>query len=148
MKLILRGIIKLGAICIVCIPATFLRAADVDYALIVNVNNPIESISKDELKSYFLKQELKWKSTGIKVYPIDLPISDLLRRHFSENILGMKIQKVGSYWNKQMSKGVKKPKVIKKDKAIMLKIATFKGGIGYVNADLQLVSKVKRVTIE
>ena len=117
------------------------------YLVIVNAKNPIDSLTKAEVAGYFLKETVAWAGTGDKVFPIDLPMSNKMRGRFSQEVLGKKVQQIGSFWNKQRAKGMKKPKSVKTDKKMVLKIGTFKGGIGYVKAGTKLTKKVKVITV-
>jgi len=123
-------------------------AAEGGYIVIVNASNPNQELSKVQLQNYYLKKENIWTQSGAKAFPIDLPTSDVLSRRFAEEILDMKVQQLGAYWNKAKAQGLKKPKVIKTSQAVVLKVGTFEGGIGYVKDGTQLTAKVRAVAVQ
>ena len=125
-----------------------LMAAEGGYIVIVNANNPVNSISKAEIQNYYLKKELVWSGNNSKVFPIDLPTSNVLKRRFSKEVLGKRTEQLGAYWNKAMGTGLKKPKVLKTDKAMIQKVGVFDGAIGYVTEGTDLGAKVKQVTVK
>jgi len=124
-----------------------LRANEGGYIVIVNAENAIEGLSKEELSKIFLKDKLKWDATGTKMFPIDLPVSNLMRRRFTKEVLGKEMQQIGAYWNKARAAGKKKPKVIKEESAVILKVGVFKGAIAYVKEDTSLSTQVKTINI-
>ncbi len=118
------------------------------YVVIVNVKNPVNSMSKSDIAKYYLREEKFWSESKAVAFPIDLAKSNVLMRRFSKDVVGLNVQKLGAYWNKAIAQGKKKPKVVKTDAEMIKKIGIFKGGIGYVDENTALNDKVKVISIE
>lgn len=124
------------------------RADEGGYIIIVNAKNSVESISKDDIKLYFLKEKVVWDASQVKTFPIDLPISNIIRRRFTKDIIGKRMEQVGAYWNKARAAGKKKPKVLKSDRSVVLKVGVFEGAIAYVKTGTPLTAQVKEIVLQ
>ena len=78
------------------------------YVVIVNSNNPINQITKAHVQQLYLKSTNTWPDSHLKALPIDLPISNVLRRRFTAQILDKKMEQISAYWDKATAKGMKK----------------------------------------
>src|SRR5207248_7822822 len=82
--------------------ATVIAAAHPDveppkFVVIVNAENPIDGIDRDDLAKVFLKRSVTWPG-GKHVEPLDLPIDDPIRAVFSNRVLHKSLVAVRAYW--------------------------------------------------
>lgn len=105
-----------------------------DYVVIVHPDNPVDSLSKDELSKLFLKRMTKWK-TGDAVTPVDQPQASAIRSAFSKSVLGKPVGAVVSYWQQQIFTGRDVPPAEKAgDAAVIAFVRANAGAIGYVSS--------------
>ena len=104
------------------------------FKIIVNKDNPVESITLDELKRIFLKKQTKWEN-GDKIYPVDLNESSKTREYFTENIHGKRISSIKAYWQKQIftGRGVPPPEK-SSEKEVLEYVEKNEGAIGYIRS--------------
>ena len=81
-----------------------LRAQDAPYRLIVNSNNPVGALSRDEVSKLFLKKVPAWHS-GEAVVPVDQSEDAEVRRLFSKRVLGKDVASVKGYWQQAIFTG-------------------------------------------
>jgi len=115
-------------------------------AIIVNRDNPVKSLSEQDLKKFYSDISVKWAS-GDRVKIYDLPINDEARRIFSAKILKRSPEDVTMEWaNKRITNTAKNPPNTLKSQVLMQsKVASEKGGLGYMFADKVNHKKVKVV---
>jgi len=125
-----------------------LRAQDAPYRLIVNSNNPVGALSRDEVSKLFLKKVPAWHS-GEAVVPVDQSEDAEVRRLFSKRVLGKDVASVKGYWQQAIFTGRGFPPVEKSSDA---EVAAFVAGnasaIGYVSSAATLPNGVKVVKVE
>jgi hypothetical protein len=116
--------------------------------MIVNSNNTIGEISKDECKLYYLKKVKKrWPGINKNIKPTKLKITNASQKFFYYNILLMTEQDVEYYFSqKQYSCAEPPPMAFDNESDIVQYISNEIGAIGFVKessigADLR--SKVK-----
>ncbi len=115
-------------------------------AIIVNRDNPVESVTEQDLKKFYSDISVKW-STGERVKIYDLPINNEARKIFSAKILQRSPEDVTMEWaNKRITNTAKNPPNTLKSQVLMQsKVASEKGGLGYMFADKVNHKKVKVV---
>lgn len=101
-------------------------------AVIVNINNPIDSITNGDLKKIYNNNILKWH-TGMPIVLYDLTISDPVRIFFSEKIFGLPSRKIAEKWAhlKITNQAINPPVNIKNPLLLIKRVASAKGAIGY-----------------
>jgi hypothetical protein len=100
-------------------------------AVITAVTNPLDVVSLDTLKLiYQCKSQLD--SEGNRWIPLNLPVTDPLRRSFSLTLFSMLPEEQEDYWNVQYFNGVNPPKVMASEEAILRFVSSTTGSIGYV----------------
>lgn len=105
------------------------------YKIIVNSTNPVSSLTREQLSSYFLKRTTKW-SNGSQIMPIDLVKTSDVRAAFSEDVLHRRVSSVEAFWHKQIFSGRGIPPAqVENDSLAILYISRHPDGIGYVDAN-------------
>jgi ABC-type phosphate transport system substrate-binding protein len=102
--------------------------------IIVNKDNDISSISKDQLSRFFLKKSTKWDN-GNKVTPVDLTTNSDARESFTKRIHGKSVSAINAYWQKKIFTGKGVPPVeLQSDAEIVEFVSSNPGAVGYVSA--------------
>ncbi len=117
-------------------------------SIIVNVNNPIASISKGKLRNVFLGNSNTWEN-GVLIQVADYHSTNNLRIKFSENLLDISPRKVSMIWIKVTLSGKSiPPKIFRDEKEAIEFVAQNEGAIAYVENAENLPSQVKTIEIE
>lgn len=104
-----------------------------ELAVIVNTNNPVESMSESEIKNIYLKKRKSHWPNGEKIRPIDR-LGSPMQKSFLGKVLKMSIQEFERYWiEKQYVHAESPPKRVADDSQIIKFVETFKGAIGFVD---------------
>jgi len=120
-----------------CFPA---RAVE-PLAVITAATNPLDTLSLDDLKLIYLRK-IQMDSEGNRWIPLNLPVTDPLRRSFSLTLFSMLPEEQQDYWNVQYFNGITPPKVMASEEAILRFVASTIGSIGYVRKQ-KVDSRVK-----
>lgn len=116
-------------------------------AVIVNKQNPIGTLSQNELRPLFQTTKKAW-SNGEDATPINLPEDNSLRNDFDQAVLGLDRDRVARYWVDRKVRGGARPPVRVPNTAAVLKaVASKPGAIGYVkltdvNPTVKVVAKI------
>lgn len=100
-------------------------------AVIIATANPLNSLSADALKLIYQRKS-QMDAEGNRWIPLNLPLSDPLRRGFSLAVFSMLPEEQEDYWNIQYFNGITPPKVMASEEAIVRFVASTTGSIGYV----------------
>lgn len=103
-------------------------------AVIVNIKNPITSITENQLRRIYEDRMLKWENgTPITVY--DLSVNDPLRESFSRKIFGSPSEKIAEMWaHLKITNQAKNPPITMKSEYVIMKmVSAEEGAIGYVS---------------
>jgi ABC-type phosphate transport system substrate-binding protein len=92
-----------------------------------------ELLTREDLEGIFRRKIRFWKD-GTPILPVNLPVTNPLRRAFSRLVLGAPPEALESYWNEQYFHGVSPPYVLASEEAVLRFVATTPGAIGYINA--------------
>ena len=106
------------------------RAAE-PLAVITAAANPLDTLSLDDLKLVYLRKS-QMDTEGNRWIPLNLPVTDPLRRGFSLALFSMSPEEQEDYWNIQYFNGISAPKVMASEEAILRFVASTTGSIGYV----------------
>jgi ABC-type phosphate transport system substrate-binding protein len=119
-----------------------------DFAVIVNVANPISTLSKDEVAKLFLKKTVSWKS-GQSASPVELPPTAKVRESFARVVLNKSVAQVRTYWQQQIFSGrdVPPPEKMTEDEVIAF-VRANPNAIGYVSRTTNVGRGVKVVALE
>ena len=63
-----------------------LSASPVEIAVVVNNDNPLGSLSADDIRSYYMKQKSTWPN-GEKIRPVDVEADNAARNLFLARVL-------------------------------------------------------------
>ena len=133
---------------LVCCALAFSAVAqEARFKVIVRSDHPGTALRKETLTGIFLGQAKRWGSGGV-IRPVDQSTRSLIRRAFSQEILGRSVDGVKSYWRRQILLGALRPPPVKEtDTEVIEFVASKSGAIGYVDADATLPESVKVLTI-
>ena len=100
-------------------------------AVITAVTNPLDTLSLDTLKLIYLRKS-QMDAEGNRWIPLNLPVTDPLRRGFSLKLFSMLPEEQDDYWNVQYFNGISPPKVLASEEAILRFVSSTTGSIGYI----------------
>lgn len=124
---------------LICQPIARVHAEDSDNALIaviVSSNTeiaPISSIALSELRLIYWRKKQYW-SGGHPIQPVNLHAEHPLRLLFSKTVLNNLPKEQSDYWNEQYFHGVRPPRSVQSEEAMLRYVTDTKGSIGYVDA--------------
>lgn len=139
--------------CLLFCTTLFLSAQAVEleaasFLLVVNAENPVEGLPREEVRQMFRKLETKWEDwpKGPRVEPAGQKPETKVRAAFHVRIHGTKISlsNLKSFWQRERysGRGVG-PKEYPSDEEVMRFVARTPGGIGYVTVGAKLRQGVK-----
>jgi ABC-type phosphate transport system substrate-binding protein len=118
-----------------------------DFRLIVNLQNPVSSASREFVAGAFLKKKTRWRD-GTLIRPVDQRFDASVRRRFSQSVLKRSIAAIRNYWQQKIFAGRDvPPPELDSDDAVIRYVAEHPGAIGYISAAASL-ERVKSVTLE
>jgi len=107
---------------------------EVQFVLIANLANRANALDRSEASKLFLGKRAKWPN-GTPVLPVDLVESSPVRRRFSNEILGMGVANVKSYWQEMVSNGRgNAPPERASDSEIIEFVKANPSAVGYIGA--------------
>lgn len=116
------------------------------FRVIVNRDNPADSITKSELSNYLLKKRSRWDN-GVTADPVDLDSSSDVRDAFSRDVHGRSVSSIKKYWQQQIFSGREvPPPELANDAAVVAFVSSRPGAIGYVSPRARL-DGVKEVAV-
>lgn len=115
------------------------------FQVIVHVDNPVTSMSRDDVSDMLLKKRRAWRH-GATVEPVDLEAGSEIRNAFSRGIHGRSVNSIKNYWQRQIFGGHGVPPLETDEAGVLAFVRSRSGGIGYV-AEGTALTGVKRVTI-
>jgi ABC-type phosphate transport system substrate-binding protein len=103
------------------------------YAVVVNTDSKLKTISRDELSRIYLGKLTLWESSGTRVAPAMPDESSALGQAFVEDATKKTVDQYRAYWKRQLfSGGGTPPKVYKKSSELLDFVARNPGGIGII----------------
>lgn len=104
-------------------------------AIVVPANQDADALqfAAGKLKLIYLRKQLYWPN-GKRIYPVNLQTEHVLRRAFSQGVLGSLPAEQVDYWNGLYFNGIRPPHVVNSEEAVMRYVAQTPGAIGYVDA--------------
>ena len=123
------------------------RAGEEAFRVVVHRNNPIESITRAELSSIYMKRTRSWRD-GREIVPVDQPVSSPVRERFSRSIHGKNVAYVTRYWQRLIfsGRGIP-PRQLRNDAAVLELVKNSRDAIGYVARDTPPGDGVKVLTV-
>lgn len=115
--------------------------------LIVNADNPAESITAAEVTSYFMKKERKWPN-GDAVRFFDYRDENEARAAFLKTYINKTSREIELFWiGEKIYTGNIAPIQISSDSMMIAMVARFPGGIGYISKSAPITKQVKRLKV-
>jgi ABC-type phosphate transport system substrate-binding protein len=105
------------------------------FAVIVNQENPIKTLTTSEVKLYFLRKlKKRWTEINKNIRPVDRKAACPERDAFYSMVLDMTATDVEKYFtNKQLQNAERPPDKFSSDAEVINFVSTEAGAIGYVN---------------
>jgi ABC-type phosphate transport system substrate-binding protein len=105
-------------------------------AVIVSSNNeiaPVKYLTLPELRLIYWRKKEFWQG-GQRMQPANLHAEHPLRLMFSKAVLNNTPKEQSDYWNELYFHGVRPPRSLQSEEAMLRFVADTKGSIGYVDA--------------
>jgi len=130
----------------VCALAVARPARAQGYVVIVNGNNAVKSLSKEQLTNIFLKKMVKWDG-GVSIAPVDQDKSSKVRESFTKVVHGRSVSAVDSYWQQQIFAGKDVPPPERdSDADVIAFVKANANAIGYIAAGVAVPADVKVIS--
>lgn len=118
-----------------------------ELAVIVNENNSIDEITKEQVTNIYLGRSYHLPD-GKKVIPLDQAEGKMARERFYSEIVGKDQFQINSYWSRQVFSGKGRPPFsVNSNKEMMEFISTNPNMIGYVNVKSTEDSLLKNIKV-
>lgn len=125
------GRLYIMAVIIFMFPAS-LAASEI--AVVVNTENPVDSLTTKEVSDFFLSRRRVFPS-GDAVLVIEQQRDSKLRDIFFRLLNGMTIKQLNAYWARlQFSGEIQPPESLPDNKAVLEAVQKNRNAIGYVDA--------------
>jgi ABC-type phosphate transport system substrate-binding protein len=109
-------------------------AAPVEIAVVVNADNPLPSMSADDVRNFYMKRKSSWPN-GEKIRPVDTETDDAARAVFVTQVLKTTSTELERYWLEIKYRAAESPpKRMSDDEGVIKYVSAFKGAIGFVPA--------------
>jgi hypothetical protein len=124
-------------------------ASPPELVFIVNAQNPITSLSAQDIKDFYFKNKDRWPD-GTPVRFIDRTPDNPLRKVFLRKFLRKTAKEVELYWvGQKLYSGNSAPLQESTDTMTIQFVSAFRGSVGYVSSGAELDSPtVKVIQIE
>ena len=120
------------------------------FVVIVNSENPVDSLPRELVEKMFLKKVLRWEDWEGQppVQPVDQRKGSGVRAAFMGQVYRQRPSRVNTYWQRVIFSGRGAPPLdLASDDEVMGFVRQNRGGIGYVAATTPLAAGVKAVEI-
>ena len=119
-----------------------------EIAVIVNNDNPVQTLSLEEIKKLYENDVLTW-SDGSRVTLYDLPVKNEARKVFSTACLGKSAREVTREWaNKKITNTAKNPPfTLRSEILIQDKVSKSISAIGYMSKSKVTSDKVRIIAV-
>ena len=127
-----------------CCAVLFCYASQGDLVVVVNVDNPVNQLSKSQVIDLFMGKYVAFPG-GAKASPVDIEGKKDLKRKFYQSLVGMSLARVNSFWSRIKFTGRASPPLKQpSEEAIIDYVAVEKYAIGYISRE-NLNNKLKVV---
>lgn len=134
-------------VAVVSLLAGPLSAQEAEYVVIVNAQNPVAQMKREQASALFMTRGAKW-AHGPAGAAVDQSMTSKVRQAFSREVLGQPAEGVQNYWRKRMLETREFPPPVKaSDAEVIAAVAKDAGAIGYVAGTAELPATVKAVKI-
>lgn len=140
MRRLIHLLLSSSALCVLlCLPTASAQAEENDNAVIAVIvsNNseiaPVSSIAINELRLIYWRKKQYWPG-GHPIQPVNLHAEHPLRLLFSKTVLNNLPKEQADYWNEQYFHGIRPPRSVLSEEAMLRFVTDTQGSIGYVDA--------------
>ena len=103
-----------------------------EFVVIVHPSNRFDALSRSKVSYLFLRKVSRWP-WGAEVAPLDLALSEPIRRLFVQQVLGISEEQLAEYWiDQRATRGVSPPLQVRDVAAAKLWVAVKPGGVAYI----------------
>ncbi|PIE42023.1 MAG: phosphate ABC transporter substrate-binding protein [Gammaproteobacteria bacterium] len=119
--------VSLGFVC------CWSSASEAKLAVVANVDNPVNSITAEELVSIFLGKS-RCLDSGVKVVPLDQIEGETARAEFYNKVIKKSPSQLNSYWSRLIFAGKGRPPyAVSDDQEVLEFVSANRSMIGYVD---------------
>lgn len=108
------------------------QPSKVAFAIIVADDVVEHTLSREALSFVYQRKQNFWRN-GNRIQPVNLPVTNSLRRAFSACVLGQQPEAMENYWREMYFHGSLPPHVLESEEAVLLFVHTTPGAIGYLS---------------
>lgn len=123
-----------------------ISAARADFTLIVNAQNPMNSVNRSQVTDFFMKRSRHWPD-GVPAKFFDRSDSEI-RKEFLRTVVKKSSRDIELFWiGQKLYSGQSAPSQVSTDSMVEIMVSRFPGGIGYVSKDYETTRAVKKILI-
>jgi ABC-type phosphate transport system substrate-binding protein len=116
-----------------CLIALSSPASPNDVIVVTNIHNPNGNLTKSQVIDLFMGKYLAFPN-GIRASTVDIDGDDNLKERFYEQLVGMSLARVNSFWSRIKFTGRAKPPLQKPDEDAIVQFITLKkDAIAYIS---------------
>jgi len=116
-----------------CLVALSSPASPNDVLVVVNINNPTDQLTKSQVIDLFMGKYLAFPN-GIKASTVDIDGIDDLKKRFYQQLVGMSLARVNSFWSRIKFTGRAKPPLKQPNEDAIIRFITLKkDAISYIS---------------
>lgn len=129
----IRSSLLAVVLCAVLLSATATTASERPFAVIAAPGASDHRLTRESIALIFKRKQNYW-GNGMRIQPVNLPLTHPLRQDFSERILGNPAESLEDYWREMYFHGILPPHVVASEEAVVLFVSSTPGAIGYVSS--------------
>ena len=120
----------------------FPASALAETVVIVHPDNPITSLTRDQVVDIYLGKKLNFPGAN-PAFPIDLPPDSPVRSDFYRKLVDKSVAQVNAYWARLLFTGrATPPKVLTSGKSVVKSVSENRDAIAYIGSE-ELDKRVK-----
>jgi ABC-type phosphate transport system substrate-binding protein len=124
--------LAIAVVAMVAWPGRITAQDGFDFHVIVHPDNPVTSITRNELSQIFFKRTTRWED-GTRALPVDLFRSSPLRDVFSRTVMNRAADAIAAHWQQQIFSGRGVPPTeLGSEFYVVQYVRDHPGAIGYV----------------
>ena len=126
-------LVQLTSVLAFCCVTLWSQSAEADLAVVVNADNPTDSVTVEELINVFLGRS-RQLAGGTKVIPIDQMEGESARIEFYDKVVKKSPSQLNSYWSRLIFAGKGRPPyAVMNDQEVIEFVSANPSMIGYVD---------------
>ena len=126
-------LVRMTSVIAFCLVTLWSHGAEADLAVVVNLENPTDSITVEELVNVFLGRS-RQLAGGTKVIPIDQIEGESARIEFYDKVVKKSPSQLNSYWSRLIFAGKGRPPyAVMNDQEVIEFVSANPSMIGYVD---------------